>query len=37
MNRAAFTFVDADHHSEERDYMDHGKEMREVFELQRAK
>jgi hypothetical protein len=37
MQRAVFTFLDADHHSEEWDYMDHGKGMRQVFELQRAK
>jgi hypothetical protein len=37
MHHAVFTFGDADHHSEEWDWMDHGKGMREVFELQRAK
>jgi hypothetical protein len=37
MNHVVFSMPDADHHTEEWTYLDHGKEMREVFTLQRAK
>lgn len=35
MNRVVFTFVDADHHTEEWHFVDHGKEMVERFDLER--
>ncbi|HVO79126.1 MAG TPA: hypothetical protein VMT28_00265 [Terriglobales bacterium] len=35
MHHVVFTFVDANHHSEEWTFLDHGKEMKETFELVR--
>ena len=35
MHRVVFTFVDADHHTEEWRFVDHGKEMVERFDLAR--
>jgi hypothetical protein len=35
MQRVVFTFTDANHHSEEWHFMNHGKEMVERFDLQR--
>ena len=37
MQRVTFTLPDADHHSEEWVFLDHGKEMKEVFTLARVK
>jgi len=37
MHHVVFTMPDADHHTEEWTFLDHGKEMRELFTLQRAK
>ena len=37
MNHAVFAMPDADHHNEEWTFLDHGKEMKEVFTLERAK
>jgi hypothetical protein len=37
MNHVVFAMPDADHHTEEWTFLDHGKEMRELFTLQRAK
>jgi hypothetical protein len=36
MNHVVFSMPDGDHHTEEWTYVDHGKEMKEVFTLQRA-
>ena len=35
MQHVVFTFTDANHHSEEWTFLDHGKEMRERFDLAR--
>lgn len=35
MHHVVFTFADANHHSEEWTFLDHGKEMKETFELVR--
>jgi hypothetical protein len=35
MNRVIFTFVDANHHTEDWQFLDHGKEMVEHFDLQK--
>ena len=35
MHRVAITVLDANHHIEEWNYVDHGKEMKEVFDLHR--
>jgi hypothetical protein len=35
MDHVVFTFTDANHHSEEWTFLDHGKEMRERFDLVR--
>ena len=35
MHRVVFTFVDADHHTEEWRFVDHGKEIVERFDLER--
>jgi hypothetical protein len=37
MQHATFTQADADHHIEEWVFLDHGKEMKEVFTLERVK
>ena len=37
MQRLTITVPDADHHSEEWVFLDHGKEMKEVFTLERVK
>jgi hypothetical protein len=37
MNHVVFAMTDADHHTEEWTFLDHGKEMKELFTLQRAK
>lgn len=37
MQKVVFTIADADHHTEEWVFADHGKEHRELFILQRAK
>jgi hypothetical protein len=37
MHHVVFTMPDADHHTEEWTFLDHGKEMKESFTLQRAK
>jgi hypothetical protein len=37
MQRVTFTQPDADHHSEEWVFLDHGKEMKELFTLERVK
>ncbi len=37
MQRVTFTQPDANHHTEEWAYVDHGKEMKESFTLERAK
>jgi hypothetical protein len=37
MQRATFAHPDADHQTEEWVFLDHGKEMRELFTLERAK
>jgi hypothetical protein len=35
MNRVAFSMLDANHHTEEWTFVDHGKDMKEVFDLWR--
>lgn len=35
MHRVAITVLDANHHTEEWSYADHGKEMKELFDLKR--
>jgi len=35
MHRVVFTFVDANHHTEDWQFLDHGKEMVEHFDLQK--
>ena len=35
MNKVVFTLIDENHHTEEWTYMDHGKEMKERFDLRR--
>jgi hypothetical protein len=37
MQRAVFTVVDANHHTEDWTFQDHGKQMKEFLDLQRAK
>jgi hypothetical protein len=37
MQHVTFTQTDADHHTEEWIFLDHGKELKEVFALERAK
>ena len=37
MQHVVFSMPDADHHTEEWTFLDHGKEMKEVFALQRSK
>lgn len=37
MDHVVFSMPDADHHTEEWTFLNHGKEMKEVFELHRAK
>jgi hypothetical protein len=37
MNHVVFAMPDADHHTEEWTFLDHGKEMKELFTLQRSK
>jgi hypothetical protein len=37
MHHALFNMPDADHHTEEWTFLDHGKEMKELLTLQRAK
>ena len=37
MHHVVFTMPDADHHTEEWTFLDHGKEMKELFTLQRTK
>jgi hypothetical protein len=37
MQHVVFAMPDADHHTEEWTFLDHGKEMKELFTLQRAK
>ena len=37
MHHVVFAMPDADHHTEEWTFLDHGKEMKELFALQRAK
>jgi hypothetical protein len=37
MHHVVFSIPDADHHTEEWTFLDHGKEMKELFTLQRAK
>jgi len=37
MHHVVFTMPDADHHTEEWTFLDHGKEMKETFTLARAK
>ena len=37
MHHVVFTMPDADHHTEEWTFLDHGKEMKELFTLQRSK
>jgi hypothetical protein len=37
MNRLIISMPDANHHTEEWVYNDHGKEMKEVFDLWRKK
>jgi hypothetical protein len=37
MNHVVFAMPDADHHTEEWTFLDHGKEMKELFTLQRAR
>jgi hypothetical protein len=36
MQRVAFTMIDANHHTEEWTFSDHGKEMKEFFDLHRS-
>lgn len=35
MQRVVFTIVDADHHTEDWTFIDHGKQMKELFDLHR--
>ena len=35
MHRVVFTMIDANHHTEEWTFLDNGKEVKEVFDLQR--
>lgn len=35
MQRMVLTMIDANHHTEEWTFLDHGKEMKEIFDLQR--
>lgn len=37
MHRVVISMLDANHHTEEWNYIDHGKEMKEVFDLWRKK
>jgi hypothetical protein len=37
MYRAVFTIVSADHHIEEWDFIQNGKEMKQMFDLQRSR
>ena len=37
MYRAVFTIVSADHHTEEWDFIQNGKEMKQMFDLQRSR
>ena len=37
MHHVVFAMPDADHHTEEWTFLDHGKELKELFTLQRAK
>jgi hypothetical protein len=37
MQRVTFTMADADHHSEDWTFIDHGKELRQVFALERIR
>ena len=37
MQHVVFAMPDSDHHTEEWTFLDHGKEMKEVFNLQRSK
>ncbi len=37
MHHVVFAMPDADHHTEEWTFLDHGKEMKELFTLQRSK
>jgi hypothetical protein len=37
MHHVVFAMLDADHHTEEWTFLDHGKELKELFTLQRAK
>jgi hypothetical protein len=37
MNRMVLSMLDANHHTEEWTYIDHGKEMKEFFDLRRQK
>jgi len=37
MQHVLFAMPDADHHTEEWTFLDHGKEMKELFTLQRSK
>jgi len=37
MRHVVFSMPDADHHTEEWTFLDHGKEMKELFTLQRSK
>jgi hypothetical protein len=37
MHHVVFTVADSDHHTEEWTFLDHGKEMKELFTLQRSK
>ena len=37
MNHVVFAMPDADHHTEQWTFLDHGKEMKELFTLQRSK
>jgi hypothetical protein len=37
MNRVVISMLDAKHHTEEWNFIDHGKEMKEVFDLRREK
>ncbi len=37
MHHVVFSMSDADHHTEEWTFVDHGKEMKELFTLQRSK
>jgi len=37
MQHVTFTYPDADHHTEDWLFLDHGKEMKELFTLERVK